>query len=112
MDIGIVSGEIGILPEYRGVTGTPPGVNGPTWALREKRRAGQEEGAPGGILLPPGVGSPPFLVGIGFGKGEEEREKEGGRRPPLLVLFGLRGRGARPSPGHLSSLPLRLIMAH
>ena len=25
MDIGIVPGEIGILPEYREVTGTPPG---------------------------------------------------------------------------------------
>ena len=24
-----------------GVTGTPPGVIGPTWAIREKRRAGQ-----------------------------------------------------------------------
>ena len=26
--------KIGILPEYRGVTGTPPGVYGPTWAAR------------------------------------------------------------------------------
>ena len=26
MDIGIVPGEIGIFLEYRGVTGTPPGV--------------------------------------------------------------------------------------
>ena len=25
MDIGIVPGEIGILPEHREVTGTPPG---------------------------------------------------------------------------------------
>ena len=38
MDIGIVPGEIGILPEYREVTGTPRGVNGPTWAKREKRK--------------------------------------------------------------------------
>ena len=53
------------------------------------------EGAPGGVLLPPGVGFPPFLVGIGFRRGKEEREKEGGgHRPPLLVLFGLGG-GAR-----------------
>ena len=31
LDIGSVPGEIGILPEYRGVTGTPPplGLNGP-----------------------------------------------------------------------------------
>ena len=46
MDIGNVLGEIRILPEYRGVTGTPPpprggGVIGPTWAIREKRRADQ-----------------------------------------------------------------------
>ena len=37
----MVSGEIGILPEYREVTGTPGGFNGPTWALVEKRRGGQ-----------------------------------------------------------------------
>ena len=41
LDIGRVSGQFGHLPEYRGITGTPPGVNGPTWAMREKRRAGQ-----------------------------------------------------------------------
>ena len=29
MDIGNVPGEIGILPEYLGVTGTPQGLNGP-----------------------------------------------------------------------------------
>ena len=29
LDIGKVPGEIGILPEHRGVTGTLPGVNGP-----------------------------------------------------------------------------------
>ena len=46
MDIGNVPGEIGILPEYQGVTGTPPGVNGPTWALREKRRADRTGRAP------------------------------------------------------------------
>ena len=37
----MVPGEIGILPEYREVTGTPWGLNGPTWALVEKRRGGQ-----------------------------------------------------------------------
>ena len=37
---GSVPGEIGILPEYRGVTGTPRGVNGPYWAL-----VGEEEAA-------------------------------------------------------------------
>ena len=67
MDIGNVPGEIGILPEYRGVTGTPPGVIGPTWALREKRRAGQGR---------PRAPSP--LVQFG--------PKGGGRGQPLLAL--------------------------
>ena len=42
MDTGKVSDEFEHILEYQGVTGTPPGVNGPTWALREKRRAGQD----------------------------------------------------------------------
>ena len=74
MDIGNVPGEIGILPEYWGVTGTHTGVNGPTWAMREKRRA--DQGRP---RAPPpslnrtrkGGGRPPFLfplppVGVGL----------------------------------------------
>ena len=49
MDIGSVLGEIGILPEYREVTGTPRGFIGPTWASREKRegRGTREEGKEG-----------------------------------------------------------------
>ena len=54
----MVPGEIGILPEYREVTGTPRGVNGPTWAKREKRKE------PGGGRAPL-----PLLVRIGQGKG-------------------------------------------
>ena len=53
-------------------------------------------GVPGGVLLPPGVGLPPFLVGVGEG-GEGER-KERGVPPPLLVQFGLEGEGARGLP--------------
>ena len=68
MDIGIVPGEIGILPEYRKVTGTPRGVIGPTWASREKREGGRRGRAP-----------LPFLVRIGQGKG--------GGAPPFLPLF-------------------------
>ena len=41
----MIPGVIGYIPEYRGVTGSPPGINGPTWALVEKRR-----------------GRPPFLL--------------------------------------------------
>ena len=40
------------------------------------------------------------------GEGKEER---GAPPPPFLVLFGLGGRGARPYPGLLSSLPIRPI---
>ena len=36
---------IGYFPEYRGVTGTPRGINGPQWALVEKRE-GRPEVAP------------------------------------------------------------------
>ena len=58
-------------------------------------------GTHGGVLLPPGVGlSPLALVEKESGEGKEERP------PPLLVLFGLGGRGASPYPGRLSSLPL------
>ena len=64
----MVPGEIGILPEYREVTGTPRGVNGPTWAKREKR-----EGARRGPRAPP----PP----------SPNRIREGGGAPPFLPLF-------------------------
>ena len=63
-------------------------------------------GAPGGVLLPPGVGLPPLaLVEKERGEGKEER----GAPPPFLVLFGLGGEGARglPWPALLFSL-----MAH
>ena len=32
----MVSSGSGILPDYRGVTGTPRGSNGPSWAIGEK----------------------------------------------------------------------------
>ena len=90
MDIGIVPGEIGILPEHREVTGTPGGVIGPTWASREKREGGRR-----GPRAPP-LPSP-------------NRTREGGRPPPFLVLYGLGGEGAHglPWPALLFSL-----MAH
>ena len=47
MDVGSVPGEIGILPEYREVTETPGGLNGPTWALVEV------EGSKGSVGVPP-----------------------------------------------------------
>ena len=41
-------------------------------------------GAPGGVLLPPGVGLPPFLVQVGEGEGRERGEEgKGGPAPSL-----------------------------
>ena len=48
MDIGSVPGEIGILPEYREVTGTPDnlmGLNGPSGGSREEAK-GQPRAPP------------------------------------------------------------------
>ena len=73
--------------------------------------AGQEEARQGGVLLPPGVGLPPFLVGVGEGGRTRERGRKGGRRP-LLVLFGLGGGGTRPTlaaPPLLHLGPMRPI---
>ena len=51
--------------------------------------------APGGVLLPPGVGLPPLaLLEKERGRGKEER---GVPPPPFLVLFGL-GRGGARGP--------------
>ena len=85
----MVPGEIGILPEYREVTGTPRGVIGPTWASRENGEGRSEV-----------AHAPPFLVGIGEGKGEGERRKGvppfpcpiqtrswGGARPPFEAFL-------------------------
>ena len=59
----MVSDEFGHLPEYREVTGTPRGLNGPTWALVEERGGGQEVGAHPLSPIRIGRGSgPPFLL--------------------------------------------------
>ena len=52
-------------------------------------------GAPGGVLLQPGVGLPPLaLLEKEGGREKEER----GAPPPFLVLFGLKGRGRATCP--------------
>ena len=63
--------------------------------------------AKGGVLLPPGVGLPPFLVQLGEGKDGKEKEKEGeggkggkGGRPPSPIRFGLGGPRALPPLFH------------
>ena len=78
--------------------------------------AGQGRARQGGVLLPPGVGLPPFLVQLGDlpcsrsrreGKGREKGRKEGVRPLPLVqFVLGLGGRS-------LSSLfPLKPNKAH
>ena len=75
----MVSDEFGHLPEYRGgVTGTPRGLNGPTWALVEEIGGGQEVGRTpqaqselgmwaGSLSFFPSSPSFPLLVGLGKG---------------------------------------------
>ena len=65
----IIPGEIGILPEYREVTGTPREVYGPSWALVEERRGGQGWAARPSPLVRIGQGegaAPPFLLSLLF----------------------------------------------
>ena len=64
--------------------GVPPA---PVYKGSRGGAAGQEEGAPGGVLLPPGVGLPSFLVGIGEGGKEEEEGKERGAAAPLPLSY-------------------------
>ena len=76
MDTGKVSNEFGHFPEYREVTGTPRGLNGPTWALVEEIGEVQEEGraplaqselgrGPAPLSFSPSSPSFPLLVGLG-----------------------------------------------
>ena len=99
MDIGSVPGEIGILPGYREVTGTPREPYGPSWALVERRK-GQPKGA---ARLPPSPspirtrrgGRPPLSL---FPPSPTPTRKEGSptpggsRTPPWRALLG------RPPP--------------
>ena len=101
MDIGSVPGEIGILPEYREVTGTPRELYGPKWALVEKRRGsprwaarpspplvriGQGEGAGPPLSFPPSANPIPTRIGGG------DPTPRGSRTPHGAPLLG------RPHP--------------
>ena len=77
------------------------------FGLKGEGAAGQERARQGGVLLPPGVGLPPFLVQLGEGKEGKEKEKEGegekggkGGRPPSTIQFGLGGPRALPPLFH------------
>ena len=76
MDIGSVPGEIGILPEYREVTGTPREPYGPRWALVERRK-GQPKVA---------ARLPPPLVQLGLGEVAGHLSLS---LSPLGILFGI-----------------------
>ena len=52
----------------------------PVYKGARGRRPAKEEGGQGGSPTPTGSRTPPFLVGIGEGKGEGERRK--GAPPP------------------------------
>ena len=113
MDIESVPGEIGILPEYREVTGTPREVYGPYWALVERRGKEQGRGTPpqaqsklgGGpaplSFLPPSssfplplqVGKGGVLLPVGIGLPPWVRLLLLAGRTPSLILY-IRGQGA------------------
>ena len=57
MDIRMVLGEFGHIPEYREVTGTPREVYGPYWAIVGERRREPKRGRP----------PPPSPIQIGWG---------------------------------------------
>ena len=66
------------------VYGVPP----PPYIKEWRRGEGCPSMArPGGVLLPPGVGSPPSLVGLGEKEGGEREEGKGGAAP-FLAQFG------------------------
>ena len=60
-------------------------------------------GAPGGVLLPPGVGLPPFLVEVGEGGGGGREEGKGGAAPLSLSYSDYRGGACGPA---LAASPL------
>ena len=67
--------------------------------------ASQGGRAKGGVLLPPGVGLPSFLVGVGEGGRRRERGRKGGAPPPSPCPTWTRGEGraAQPLPPLLLS---------
>ena len=73
----------------------------PPYIKEQGGRSGRPGGgAPGGVLLPPGVGLPPFPCWIrsGGGKRRERQEGKGGGAAPSPCPIQTRGRGARPLP--------------
>ena len=86
--------------------GVPPA---PVYKGAGEGAAGQEEGAPGGVLLPPGVGFPPFPSPCRRRRKERRGRRKVGGAAPSLVQFGLAmGAGASTPCGP----PLLSTKAH
>ena len=78
------------------VSGVPPA---PVYKGARGRCGRPGGGAPGGVLLPPGVGLPPFLVGLGEAReGERGKGKGGAAPPPFPIRTWGEGRAANPWP--------------
>ena len=108
MDIGSVPGEIGILPEYREVTGTPGnlmGLNGPSGGSREEAKGSHAPPPPKSKLDKEGVGAPPFSFSLSLLPQVLVQHGKGGVLLPVGVGLLL----ARPLPGRTSS-PLLLYI--
>jgi len=88
------------------VFGVPPA---PVYKGARGRGGRPGEGHARRSPTPTGSRTPPFLVGIGEGKGEGERRKGA---PPSLVQFGLGLGGAQPALGSPSLFPLKPNKAH
>ena len=68
----------------------------PPYIKKQGGRCGRPGGGTlGGVLLPPVVGLPPFLVGLGEGGKEEVERKERGAPPPSPFPIRTRGGGVR-----------------
>ena len=78
----------------------------------EEGSAGLSMARPRGVLLLPGVGFPPSLVGVGEEGRRREGEGKGGAAPSSLVQFGPKGEGARGLPWPPLSLSTKAHMAH
>src|SRR4051812_39788574 len=93
----MVPSENGNLPEYREVTGTPPGAYWASWALVEK-----EEGLGQGGHAP----LPPSLVLVGLGEGAAPLSLSSPSGKPSWTRIG---GGGNPSPGG-SRTPLARLL--
>ena len=87
------------------VYGVPPSL---VYKGVEKGEGRPSMARPRGVLLSPGVGSPPFPSWIRRGRKGERGERKGGPAPHPIRT----GLGGGPPIFRLLSLPLKLMKAH